>query len=217
MKAPRKIRLSSSSSSTFIYTFRNDHSTPQEINQVPIELPEVQSPIPMAVHLPNSPSTTTESSSSAAAAKIQAAYRSYLVRNLVKRISAVKSETDRLERLIQRQETVDAVRNDEKERLRIHEALMSQLLKLDSVPGFDPTVRDLRRRVSHRIVGLQEIVDAICGERIDGWDEVIWRNWDEVIEEMEEEVCRKRGGDELERYCAEKLGFRCLQRFLRDY
>ncbi|XP_042973132.1 BAG family molecular chaperone regulator 5, mitochondrial-like [Carya illinoinensis] len=38
---------------------------------------------------------------------------------------------------------------------------MALLLKLDSVPGVDPSLRGARRKVSHRIVGLQEIVDAI--------------------------------------------------------
>ena len=40
------------------------------------------------------------------------------------------------------------------------------------------------------------------------------RSWDDVVAKMEEEVCRERGGDEMERFCAEHLGFRCLQRFL---
>ncbi|XP_042973131.1 uncharacterized mitochondrial protein AtMg00810-like [Carya illinoinensis] len=46
-------------------------------------------------------------------------------------------------------------------KLRMNEALMALLLKLDLVPGVDPLLRGARRKVSHRIVGLQEIVDAI--------------------------------------------------------
>lgn len=138
-----------------------------------------------------------------------------MIRTLVEKIKSVKSEADRLERLIQRQETVDAIRSDERERLKINEALMALLLTLDSVPGIDPTVRDLRRSVSHRIVGLQEILDAITAYRIQDWEELM-RNFDEVVEEMEEDVCRERGGYEMERFCVEKLGFRCLQRFLRE-
>ncbi|KAM0986793.1 hypothetical protein EV1_011126 [Malus domestica] len=38
-------------------------------------------------------------------------------------------------------------------------SLMRLLLKLDSMPGVDPAVRQTRRKVSRRIVGLQEIVD----------------------------------------------------------
>ncbi|KAM1190342.1 hypothetical protein ACFX13_011228 [Malus domestica] len=38
-------------------------------------------------------------------------------------------------------------------------SLMRLLLKLDSMPGVDLAVRQTRRNVSRRIVGLQEIVD----------------------------------------------------------
>ncbi|KAL6197856.1 hypothetical protein ACLB2K_027648 [Fragaria x ananassa] len=101
--------------------------------------------------------------------------------------------------------------------LRMNEALMKLLLKLDSVPGVDPAVREARR-VSRRIVGLQEILDAIVQVDVDGF----WGcgggfgrdYWNDVVAEMEEGVCRERGGEEMERFCAEHLGFRCLQRFL---
>lgn len=113
----------------------------------------------------------------------------------------------------------------------MNEALMSLLLRLDSVPGIDPTVREARRKVSRRIVALQEILDAIseaklgdddCGYRAwgppcgYGYYDGFLRNWDDVVAGMEEEVCRERGGDEMEKFCAEYLGFRCLQRFLRE-
>ena len=56
---------------------------------------------------------------------------------------------------------MDAIHNNEREKLRMNEALMGLLLKLDSVPGVNPTVREARRKVSRRIVVLQEILDAI--------------------------------------------------------
>ncbi|KAK1307168.1 hypothetical protein QJS10_CPA10g01904 [Acorus calamus] len=137
-------------SSTFIHlTIQNDQTTPPS-KPIPIDIPN-SSPVSIPVALPRS---TT-------AIKIQATYRSHLTRSLVRRISAVDSEATRLERLIQSQDTVDAVRSDERERLRLSEALMRLLFSLDSVPGFFPAVRDLRRRVSRRIVGLQEILDAV--------------------------------------------------------
>ena len=156
---------------------------------------------------------TTRPSSASAAAKIQAAYRSLVTRRLVKKLSSIQSQTERLQRLIQQQETVDALQSDTGERLRIDEELMRQLLALDSVSGTDPAVREVRRSLSRRIVGLQEIVDGICNNT-SGWD-CGWTDWDEVLEEMEVELCRERGGDELERFCADQLGFRCFQRFLR--
>ncbi|KAA8515589.1 hypothetical protein F0562_018800 [Nyssa sinensis] len=130
---------------------------------------------------------------------------------------AVNSEANRSERLIQRQETVDAVRTDNRERIKMNEALMELLLRLDSVPGMGPTVRELRRHLSRRIVGLQEILDAVTDERVEDWGGFL-RNWDDDdVANIEEEVCIERGGHEMGRFCAENLGFRCLQRFLRDH
>uniref|UniRef100_A0A803M1N6 BAG domain-containing protein n=2 Tax=Chenopodium quinoa TaxID=63459 RepID=A0A803M1N6_CHEQI len=207
MNPNSKARFSPSSTSTVTYTFRNDNSTLPKSTEIPIK-PPASPPIPITVHFHDH---------SAAASKIQAAYRSYVVRALLKKIKAVEAEVDRLERVIQRQETVDAVRSSEKEKLRINEALMVQLLKLDSVPGINQSVRELRKRVSRRIVGLQEVMDGICGDHraMDGWD--LWRDWDEGFGGIEERVIRERGGEELERFCAHNLGFRCLERFLRDY
>ena len=56
---------------------------------------------------------------------------------------------------------MDAIHSNEREKLRMNEALMGLLLKLDSVPGVNPTVSEVRRKVSHRIMALQEILDAI--------------------------------------------------------
>ncbi|XP_009795266.1 BAG family molecular chaperone regulator 5, mitochondrial isoform X1 [Nicotiana sylvestris] len=194
---------SSSSSSTVTCFMENDQSTP-EIIQIPIQSPPEN-------ELPNLSAPT-----GTAAVKIQSAYRSYVVRTLVKKISAVNSEANYLQRLIQRQQdTVDAVRSSERERIRMNEALMGLLLRLDSVPGVDSTVRELRRHVSRRIVGLQEILDAVSDTKIQNWDGFLM-DWDDVVERMEIEVCKERGDNELETFCAEHLGFRCLQRFLRD-
>ncbi|PHT82018.1 hypothetical protein T459_15033 [Capsicum annuum] len=50
------------------------------------------------------------------------------------------------------------------------QALIGLLLRLDSVPGVDPTVRKLRRDLSRRIVRLQEILDAVSDTKIQNWD-----------------------------------------------
>ncbi|KAJ1280746.1 hypothetical protein BS78_04G256800 [Paspalum vaginatum] len=97
----------------------------------------------------------------AAAAKIQAAFRGHLVRRHVATVRAADAEATRLERLLRRQETVDAVRGDERERAQFSEALMAVLLRLDAVPGHYSAVRDARRAVSRRVVGLQEVFDAV--------------------------------------------------------
>ncbi|XP_027339050.1 BAG family molecular chaperone regulator 5, mitochondrial [Abrus precatorius] len=184
-----------SSYSTVTYTYHNDQTTPP--------------PSTNSTQLP-------PQSQSHAALTIQSAYRAHRIRTLYRKISAVDSEADQLQRLIQRQDTVDAVRTNHLEKLRMNEALMALLLKLDSVPGIDPTVREARRKVTRRIVGLQEILDSVSESKVDECNWCSIKNWDEFIADMEESVCRERGGDEMEKFCAQNLGFRCLQRFLRE-
>lgn len=97
----------------------------------------------------------------------------------------------------------------------MNEALMGLLLRLDSVPGVDPTVRDLRRSVSRKIVGLQEILDAVSAASIESWDGFL-RDWDEDLVKIENDACNGNGNGDIERFCAQYLGFRCLQQFLHD-
>lgn len=200
MKSSRKLRLSSSTATATAataatYTLLDE--TPAPETPVIVELSPAQS--------------------HSAAGKIQSTYRAHLIRSLYKTISAVDSEAGRLQCLIQTQETVDSLRSSERERLRMNESLMALLLRLDSVPGgIDPAVREARRKVSRRIVGLQEIVDAICGSSVEwNWEGYGWE-WDEAVGGMEKELCRERGGEEMERFCAQYLGFRCIERFLRQ-
>ncbi|PWA84023.1 BAG domain-containing protein [Artemisia annua] len=152
---------------------------------------------------------------SKAAVKIQSAYRSHATRTLINKIKTVNSKANELQQMIQLQETVDTVQTNNRERIKINEALMKLLFTLDSVPGHDPTVRELRRSVSRRIVGLQDILDSICEGN--SWDGFL-TYWDDVIVGIEQEICQEQGGNEsneFERFCVENLGFQCLQRFLR--
>ncbi|KAM2933109.1 hypothetical protein FF1_041104 [Malus domestica] len=153
--------------------------TPPATTEIPIQ--SSNAPIPITLHLPQS----------TAAIKIQSAYRAHLICTHFKTIAVVHSEADEFQRLIQRQETVDSVRTSEREKLRMNEFLMRLLLKLDS----DPAV----------------IVDAIVSEDMDGFwggrDGGFGRNWDDVLAEMKEEACRDKGGEEMERFCAQYIGF----------
>jgi len=215
MKRSRKFS-SSTTTTTVIHTFYNDHTTPPATKEIPIETP-----------LPAT-KANVKTNATAAAARIQSGYRSYRIRNLYKKISSINREANRVQSIIQRQETVDAIRSDEKERLRMNETLMALLLKLDSVPGLDPTIREARRKVSRKIVGMQEILDSISETK----EEIQWWNYNDLggvdsgqgggawplywEEAVEEEMCREKGGEEMERFCAQYLGFRCFQRFLRE-
>ncbi|XP_073225468.1 BAG family molecular chaperone regulator 5, mitochondrial, partial [Cicer arietinum] len=158
-------------SSSNSHTYHNDQTTPP--------------------HHTNSTQLPPQSQSkSNAALTIQSTYRAHRIRTLYRKISTVDFEADQLQRLIQLQDTVDAVRTNHLEKLRMNEALMNLLLKLDSVPGIDPTVREARRKVTRRIVGLQEILDSVSEAKVDECDLWSFNNWDQVIAQMEETVCR---------------------------
>ncbi|GMJ05132.1 hypothetical protein HRI_004182400 [Hibiscus trionum] len=95
------------------------------------------------------------------AIKVQKVFRGFLVRKNVKKIMAIREQVNGMERSVSKTETVDLIRNDSKERLKVNEFLMSLLFKLDSVRGVDSCVRDLRKSVIKRAIALQETVDAI--------------------------------------------------------
>ncbi|CAL5055556.1 unnamed protein product [Urochloa decumbens] len=138
-----------SSTSQFVFAAADSNPNPAHKPKTTVQIPIT------------SPSEEGRSPDAAAAARIQAAFRGHQVRRHVATVRAAGAEATRLERLLRRQETVDAVRGDERERARFSEALMAVLLRLDAVPGHDPAVRDARRAVSRRVVALQEVFDAV--------------------------------------------------------
>jgi len=141
------------STSQFVFAAVDSNPKPSHKPKTTVQIP-ITSPPPPEGAREGSPDAV-------AAAKIQAALRGYLVRRHVAAVLAADAEATRLERLLRRQETVDAVRRDERERAWFSEALMAVLLRLDAVPGHYPAVRDARRAVSRRVVGLQEVFDAV--------------------------------------------------------
>ncbi|KAG8072160.1 hypothetical protein GUJ93_ZPchr0006g44503 [Zizania palustris] len=136
---------------------------------------------PTTVRIPVTSPPPERSPEDAAVARIQAAFRGHLVRRHVTAVRAADAEASRLERLLRRQETVDAVRGDDRERARFSEALMAVLLRLDAVPGYYPAVREARRGVSRRAVGLQEVFDAVL-EAPEGDTCGVPANLDQVLE-----------------------------------
>lgn len=142
------------STSQFVFAAVDSNPKPSQKPKTTVQIP-ITSPSPAEGAREGPPDAA------AAATKIQAALRGYLVRRHVASVRAADAEATRLERLLRRQETVDAVRRDERERARFSEALMAVLLRLDAVPGRYPAVRDARRAVSRRVVGLQEVFDAV--------------------------------------------------------
>ncbi|KAL4185176.1 hypothetical protein AMTRI_Chr10g4620 [Amborella trichopoda] len=153
---------------------------PRTKHQIPIQSSIEEGAIPIHVHL-------NIASIHAAASKIQASYRGHVARSQLKTIVAVNSEADKCTALMQRQETVDRVRVDERERVRLNERLMALLLRLDEVHTHFPEIRELRRRVSRRIVGLLEILDAVSGEEIE-FSGHFPASWSEFVKEFEEKA-----------------------------
>uniref|UniRef100_A0ACD5ZMG9 Uncharacterized protein n=1 Tax=Avena sativa TaxID=4498 RepID=A0ACD5ZMG9_AVESA len=143
-----------SSASQFFFAAGDSNPSPNASTTAHKPVKTVRIPV-------TSPSPPKKPPDAAAAARIQAAFRSHLVRRHVAAVRSADREATRLERLLRRQETVDAVRGDDRERARFSEALMAALLRLDAVPGHDPAVREARRAVSRRVVGLQEVFDSV--------------------------------------------------------
>ena len=82
----------------------------------------------------------------------------------MKKIAAIKREVDEVERQISREEALESMKKDPKERLRVNKTLMSLLFRLDSVRGIDSGVKDCRKSVIKRVIVLQEFLDSIVAD-----------------------------------------------------
>ncbi|VFQ81042.1 unnamed protein product [Cuscuta campestris] len=120
-------------------------------------------------------SEPSESTRSASALKIQKVLRGFLVRRSMNRIISVRREVEEIDRVVSQRETVELLRKDERERIRLNEMLMSLLFKLDSVRGIYSGIRDCRKSVTRKAIALQERIDAIVSSNprtlTDGADE----------------------------------------------
>ncbi|CAH1412005.1 unnamed protein product [Lactuca virosa] len=93
---------------------------------------------------------------------IQSAYRGFEVRKSqplmkLRQIAQVGKQVVELRNRIQDLESS----MDDKQKLIIGETIMSLLLKLDTIQGLHPTVRDVRKSVAKELVGLQEKLDSL--------------------------------------------------------
>ncbi|XP_039118951.1 BAG family molecular chaperone regulator 5, mitochondrial-like, partial [Dioscorea cayenensis subsp. rotundata] len=187
------------------YSTQNDQNAPHNPNNSIISIPnETLTPIPIPVVSP---------AAIAAASKIQSSYRSHLLRSLIHKILAVDADATRLEALIRRQDTVDAVRRDPRERAKLAEALMALLLRLDSIPGFYPPVRDLRRATTRRVVALQEVFDAVVSAPAAVGSDGFPPTWDELVAEISRD---DDDDNDVEIMVPAKKGLECFERFLAE-
>ena len=86
------------------------------------------------------------------------------MRKSVKKITTIRREVDEVERRISREEALESMKKDLKERLRVNEMLMSLLFRLDSMRGIDLGVRDCQKSVIKREIALQEFLDSIVAD-----------------------------------------------------
>lgn len=109
-----------------------------------------------------------------AATKMQSAFRGFSTRKgsplkNLRVIRDVKADADAIRRRLVDRQVVESILQNEKERLKITEEIMSLLLKLDAIQGVNSFVRESRKAVIRELLNLEEMVDAIiAGKSIEG-------------------------------------------------
>ncbi|CAL5022785.1 unnamed protein product [Urochloa decumbens] len=101
-----------------------------------------------------------------AAVRIQSAYRGYDVRrwqplDKLQKIRNVHEQMQGVKKQLQCLEN-SCNKPTEKEQVAIGETIMNLLLKLDTIQGLHPSVRETRKSVARELVCLQEKLDALC-------------------------------------------------------
>lgn len=109
-----------------------------------------------------------------AATIMQSAFRGFSARKgaplkNLRVIRDVKAKAEDIGRRLADRQVVESILQNEKERLRINEEIMSLLLKLDAIQGVNSFVRESRKAVIRELVNLQEMIDfIITGKTIEG-------------------------------------------------
>ncbi|XAR63007.1 hypothetical protein NMG60_11022788 [Bertholletia excelsa] len=96
-------------------------------------------------------------------------YRGFLVRRWeplkkLKEIAKVRTQAADVRSQIEALES-SPVSNDNRQRVVTAESIMTLLLKLDTIQGLHPTVRDIRKSVAKELVNLQERLDLLNSEK----------------------------------------------------
>jgi hypothetical protein len=117
-------------------------------------------------------------SAEAAAVRLQAAARGFMARRSVRAVRDVEREAAEVAEKVARE--AEALRGDARARIGVGEALMKLLLRLDAVRG----AREYRRRVTKRVLALQDAVDALEPKAALDSEAVAEENESEVTSEM---------------------------------
>lgn len=143
----------------------------------------------------------SEKAKSDSALKIQKAFRGFRVRKNVKKILAIQREVDLVEKKLQERETVELIKKDERERLKMNESLMALLFKLDSVRSVNDSVRDCRKAAIKKAIMLQERIDsfvAAIDDQVKDSDEIASETIDTAVDEGELKENMDDSGVEVE-------------------
>ncbi|CAI9764867.1 unnamed protein product [Fraxinus pennsylvanica] len=105
-----------------------------------------------------------------AAIVIQSAYRGFAIRRWeplkkLKQIAKVREQIAVIKLLIQEMELSSDIQRDNKQIHMIGETIMSLLLKLDTVQGLHPSIRDIRKSVARELVCFQEKLDSLIDKK----------------------------------------------------
>ncbi|KAK7389876.1 hypothetical protein VNO78_25172 [Psophocarpus tetragonolobus] len=105
-----------------------------------------------------------------AAVLIQSAYRGYQVRKWeplkkLKQIDEVKKEVTNVRGCVLAFERSCDLQNDDKQKFAIGETIMKLLLKLDTIQGLHPSLREFRKSLARELTILQERLDSIMAKK----------------------------------------------------
>jgi hypothetical protein len=124
--------------------------------QAPTVNPKPRRRVSIPVHFVGSePEALTKKRAEEAAVRVQAAARGFLARKAVRALRVVEREAEEVAGKVTRE--AEALRADARAQIAVGEALMRLLLRLDAVRG----AREYRRRVTKRVLALQDAVDTL--------------------------------------------------------
>ncbi|KAL6565979.1 Large proline-rich protein bag6 [Orobanche hederae] len=131
-------------------------------------------------------------SEEAAAVIIQSAYRGFDTRRWeplkkLKEIAKVREQMANVHHMIREMESSSDMHSCGRHRNVISETIMSLLLKMDTVQGLHPSIREVRKSVVKDLVNLQEKLDAITNEKTKDSREhdLVIRNPDNALDKIE--------------------------------